>query len=173
MTNSQVVERFYNAFSKLDYSEMTALLSQNIIYQDPIFGMLEGEPVFSLWQMKCKRLREFSFSYTNIEELDAEYIRCDWKISFFHRPTGDVVTMPGKAYMKIIDGKITEHSDAYKISDWLSVTQGWKGKFFGWMGFMQRKEQNTYRSLLERYIRNKNLFKDAGKRSHDYDFSDQ
>lgn len=173
MLNKEIVERFYSAFSELDFPTLSSCLSENIIYHDPIFGLLEGEPVFYLWQMKCERLREFSFTFSNIEELDAEYTTCNWQISFFHRPTGDVVTMPGKAYMRIADGKIIEHSDGYKISEWLTVTQGWKGKLFGWTGYMKRKEENIYRKILERYIRNKNLFKDEIKRSHDYDFSDR
>lgn len=173
MLNKEVVERFYTAFSKSDYAVLASCLSQNIIYHDPIFGLLEADQVFNLWQMKCERLRNFSFEFSNIQELDREYVSCNWKISFFHRPTGDVVTMPGKAYMRIIDEKITEHSDGYKLSEWLAVTKGWKGKLLGWTHAMQRKEQNIYRKLLERYIKNKNLFTDKGHRSHDYDFADR
>lgn len=173
MLNKEVVENFYNAFSLLDYSTLKNYLSPNVIYNDPVFGLLEGDAVFKLWKMKCERLREFSFEFGNIEELDNEYATCEWKISFFHRPTGDVVTMPGKAHLRILNNLIAEHSDAYKMSDWLAASKGLRGKLLGWTGFMKRKEQNIYRRLLDRYINTKQIFSNEEKRSHDYDFSDR
>lgn len=173
MTISKVTEQFFSAFSKLDFNQMANLLSEDILYYDPIFGLLEGEPVFDLWQMRCERLKQFSFSVNNIEELDTEYSTCQWSISFFHRPAGKVITQHGKSHMRIIDGKITEQSEGYKLSDWLAAAYGWKGKLFGWTGDLKRKEQNNYRKMLDHYISNKSLFINDETRSHDYDYSDR
>ncbi len=173
MTNSNVIEQFYTAFSHLNYQQMAGLLSENIIFHDPMFGLLEGEPVFDLWQMRCERLKQFSFSFNGIEELDAEYATCHWSTSFFHRPAGKVVTQHGKSYMRIIDEKIVEHSDGYKLSDWLNAAYGLKGRLLGWTGFMKRKEQNFYRNMLNNFNKNKRLFTDGDKLRHDSDFSDR
>ena len=53
-----------------------------------------------------------------------------------------------KAFMRLKDGKIIEHSDAFKLSKWASQALGWKGALFGWMGWMQRKIQKGARKSL-------------------------
>jgi len=172
MKNTEIVEKFYTAFSKLDHSGMEGCLSENIVYHDPMYGVLDGEPVFALWRMRCTYLHDLSIKFSNIEALDGEYAICDWEISFFHRSAGHV-TMPGKAYMRIINGKIAEHSEGYRISKWLSTTYGWKGKLFGWTGYMKRREQNYYKDMLNRFMNNELLVDDGVKRRRDYDLSDR
>lgn len=173
MSNTEIVEQFYSAFSKLDFQTLSKYLSQDVVYYDPLWGLLEGDLVFYLWQMKCESLSYFSFQYHDIEELDSEYITCKWETRFFYKKSGTHVKMNGKAYMRINNGLITEHSDGYKLSDWLAATRGWKGKLLGWTGYMKRKEESIHREQLERYIKNKSLFTSSGRRSHDYDFSDR
>ncbi|MFV0605667.1 MAG: nuclear transport factor 2 family protein [Niabella sp.] len=173
MKGKEIVENFYEAFSKLDYADLTRYLSADIIYHDPIFGLLEGDVVFSMWQMKCERLKHFSFHINNFQQIDDEYITCEWQATFLNGRTGKMVTMPAKAFMRILDGKITEHSDGYKLSHWLTVTKGWKGMLFGWTGYMKRREQNFYRTLLNNFANDKNMFKDRGKIMHDHDVSDR
>jgi hypothetical protein len=65
------------------------------------------------------------------------------------------VTNNIKAFMRIKDGKITEHSDAFRLSTWIAQAFGWKGVWFGWTGFMKRKIQNTARKSLEKFMQQK------------------
>ena len=61
-----------------------------------------------------------------------------------------------KAFMRIKDGKIIEHSDAFRLSTWLDQALGWKGVWFGWTGFMKRAIQNNARKNLLKFMEKKN-----------------
>jgi hypothetical protein len=54
--------------------------------------------------------------------------------------------------MRIQDGKIIEHSDAFKLSVWSAQALGWRGTLFGWTGFMKRKIRENARKNLERFM---------------------
>lgn len=171
--NKPIVEEFFNAFSVGQVDKMLKLLDENIIYNDPIFGVLNGEEVRDMWMFKCNYLKDFSLTINAIDELDEEYATCNWTAKFFRNQTGHYLTMNIKSYLKIDNGKITEQSDAYKLSDWLAKVYGLKGRLFGWTGVMKKNEQIKYRGLLEKYVKASQLFKSGGKRQHDYDLFDQ
>ena len=62
-----------------------------------------------------------------------------------------------KAFMRLKDGKIIEHSDGFKLSKWAAQALGWKGELFGWMGWMKRKIQKNARANLVKFIEAKSV----------------
>ena len=54
--------------------------------------------------------------------------------------------------LKLKDGKIIEHSDAFKLSKWAAQALGFKGELLGWTGFMKRKIQKNARMNLIKFI---------------------
>lgn len=155
MQNEQVVERFYTAFQNLDYKTMQESYSEDIIFSDPVFLMLKGDEVKDMWEMLCKNARNFSLSFSDITLLDEEYATCKWVATYDFSKTGRRVVNNVKAYMRIKDGKIIEHSDAFRLSTWLSQALGWKGILFGWTGFMKRKVQKNARKSLHAFQQSK------------------
>lgn len=155
-SNADVVSRFYSAFQKLDYETMNSCYSDDIVFSDPAFGLLKGDEVKAMWEMLCKRAKGFSLEFSNIQLLDEEYATCNWVATYTFAQTGRKVVNNIKAYMRLKDGKITEHSDAFKISKWSAQALGWKGSLFGWMGWMQRKIQKNARKGLMAFIEKKN-----------------
>ena len=153
--NQQVIERFYNAFQQLDYATMQDCYSDDIIFSDPVFGLLKGEEAKAMWEMLCKNARDFKLTYSNIELLDEEYATCQWAASYIFSKTGNKVENKIKAYMRFRDGKIIEHSDAFRLSTWLSQAMGWKGVLFGWTGFMKRAVQKNARKSLDAFMNKK------------------
>ena len=151
-TNEEVISRFYSAFQKLDYKTMNDCYSEDIVFNDPVFGLLRGEEATCMWEMLCKNAKDFSLSFSNIQLLDEEYATCNWVATYTFSKTGRRVVNHIKAFMRLKDGKITEHSDAFKISKWASQALGWKGELFGWMGWMKRKVQRSARANLIKFI---------------------
>lgn len=151
--NAELVSRFYSAFQKLDYQSMNDCYAEDIIFSDPAFGMLQGKEVFSMWEMLCKRAKDFTLTFSDIELLDDEYATCKWTASYIFSGTGRRVVNNIKAYMRIKDGRIIEHSDAFKLSKWASQALGWKGALFGWMGWFKRKVQKNARKGLEKFMK--------------------
>jgi ketosteroid isomerase-like protein len=151
-THADIISKFYTAFQKLDYQAMNSCYSDNIIFNDPAFGMLHGEEAKAMWEMLCTKAKDFSLTYSNIQSLDEEYATCDWVATYTFSQTGNKVVNHIKAFMKLKEGKIIEHSDAFRLSKWAAQALGWKGVLFGWMGWMQRKIKKSARVNLEKFM---------------------
>ena len=152
--NETVIHNFYQSFQKLDHQGMNACYADEITFSDAVFILLKDDEVRAMWEMLCKNAKDFSLTYGNIEELDHEYAICEWTAKYTFSKTGRPVVNKIKAYMKLQDGKIIEHSDAFRLSDWISQAFGWKGVLFGWTGFMKRTVRKAARKSLERYMLN-------------------
>lgn len=155
--HEQIISRFYAAFQKLDYQTMNDCYSEDIIFSDPAFGVLNGDEVRAMWEMLCRNASNFSLTYSNIQMLDEEYATCDWIASYTFSKTGRKVINKIKAYMKFYDGKIIEHSDAFRLSTWIGQALGWKGVLFGWTGYMKKAVQKNARKNLESFMAKKNI----------------
>ena len=157
--NKQTIERFYTAFQQLDYNAMQQCYSDDIIFSDPVFLLLKGEEVRAMWEMLCKNARNFSLSFSDIELIDEEYATCGWTASYTFSKTGKKVVNNVKAFMKLKDGKIIEHSDGFRLSTWAAQALGWKGILLGWTGFMKRGIQKNARKNLAYFMQSKNASK--------------
>lgn len=155
-TNKELISNFYAAFQKLDHQGMTRLYSVDIVFFDPIFGLLKGDEAKYMWEMLCKNATNFSLSYGNIIELDHEYCTCDWVANYTFSKTGRNVVNKIKANMRFAEGKIIEHSDAFSLHKWSKQALGLTGELFGWNSIFQRKIKNQAKRNLLRYIQSQN-----------------
>ena len=71
--NEAIINRFYTAFAQLDYKTMQDCYSDDAVFSDPVFGLLQGAEVKAMWEMLCKSAKNFSLTYNNIDLLDEEY----------------------------------------------------------------------------------------------------
>lgn len=154
-TNTDIVRKFYSAFQQLDWQTMTSCYDDDIVFSDPAFGLLRGEEAKAMWEMLCKNAKDLSLTFSNIEMLDEEYTTCNWTACYTFSKTGRKVVNHIKAFMKFQNGKIIEHSDAFKLSKWAAQALGWKGILLGWTGFMKRKIQKNARKNLIAFIEKK------------------
>ena len=77
--NEEIIDRFYSAFQKLDYRTMQDCYSADVVFNDPVFGILQfGEPQ-AMWQMLCLRAVDFTLQYENIRICN---LRMDCNIYF-------------------------------------------------------------------------------------------
>lgn len=154
-SNTEVITKFYTAFQQLDYRTMNSCYSDEIVFSDPAFGLLRGDEVKCMWEMLCKNAKDFSLTFSNIQLLDDEYATCNWVATYTFSKTGRKVVNHIKAFMLLKDGKIIEHSDAFKLSKWAAQALGLKGVLFGWSGFMKRRIQKNARKNLIKFIEKK------------------
>ena len=154
-SNKELIEKFYTAFQQLDYNTMQECYSDDIIFSDPVFMVLKGEEARCMWEMLCRNARNFSLSFSDIELIDDEYATCSWTATYIFSKTGNKVVNNIKAFMRIKDGKIIEHSDGFRLSAWAAQALGWKGVLFGWTGFMKRGIQKNARRNLAYFMQSK------------------
>ena len=151
-SNKELVNDFYTAFQQLDYAGMNRCYSDDIVFFDPVFGLLKGREAGCMWEMLCKNAKDFSLTYGNIRELDEEYCTCDWVANYTFSRTGRKVINQIRANMRFAGGRIIEHSDAFSLHTWSTQALGLTGKLFGWNSFFQRKIKNQAKRNLMKFM---------------------
>lgn len=152
MTNKETINTFYSAFQQLDYQTMQSCYHPEAVFNDPAFGLLDVNETKAMWEMLCKRAKDFSLVYGNIQLLDEEYTTCDWTASYKFAKTGRRVINKITAHMKFKDGLIIEHTDAFDIYKWTRQALGLPGLLFGWSPWMNKKIQKQARESLQKFM---------------------
>jgi len=153
--NEQLISDFYTGFQRLDYKKMTDCYSDDIVFFDPVFGILKAEEAKAMWEMLCKNAKDFSLVFGNIVALDHEYYTCDWVATYTFSKTGRRVVNKIKAHMLIANGKITEHSDGFSVHKWSMMALGFSGWLLGWNSFFQNRIKKQARRNLDKFMANK------------------
>jgi len=149
--NEALMSRFYSAFQKRDYAVMQDCYADKVIFYDPVFEDLVDDEVKRMWEMLCKRASDLSIEFNNVRA-DEEYGTCDWNASYTFAKTGRKVVNNIRAHMRFKDGKIIEHTDQFKLSNWCRQALGWPGALFGTMNWFQRKVRRSAQQSLYDYI---------------------
>ncbi len=157
MTNTEVVTKFYSAFQKLDSASMKECYSDEAIFQDPAFGVLDGSEVKAMWEMLCKNAKDFSLAFDQLQPEDEEYITCRWIANYTFSATGRKVENRIKAYLRIKDGKIIEHTDYFNFWRWSRQALGLSGWLLGWSSFYKLQVTKQARERLTKYMEKNNL----------------
>lgn len=148
----QLIKNFYTAFQQLDAAAMNSCYSEDIVFFDPVFGLLKGAEAKTMWQMLCKNARNFSLTYSNITELDDEYCTCDWIATYTFFATGKTVVNKVKANMRFANEKIIEHSDAFSVHQWSKQAFGITGTLLGWNSIFQNRIKHTAKKNLLKFM---------------------
>ena len=152
ITGENLITGFYSAFQRLDADSMNSFYHNDIVFFDPVFDLLKGNEVKQMWKMLCSNAKDFSLSFSDISDKGEGYYTCNWTASYTFSATGRSVINRVKAYMKIENGKIIEHSDGFSLHQWASQALGFSGKLFGWNRFFQRKIKLKARKKLLAYM---------------------
>lgn len=131
---------------------MQACYSDDAVFSDPVFGLLDAAETRAMWEMLCKRAKDFSLVYGNIQLLDEEYATADWTATYLFSQTNRRVVNKVRAHMRLRDGLIIEHSDAFAIYRWTRQALGLTGLVFGWTAFLNRRIQKQARAGLEKFM---------------------
>ena len=151
--NEEIIDRFYSAFQKLDYRTMQDCYSADVVFNDPVFGILQfGEPQ-AMWQMLCLRAVDFTLQYENIRIIDEEYATCEWTATYIFSASKRKVVNKIKAHLRIIDGKIVEHTDKFNLYAWAKQALGVPGILFGWTSWFQNKIRKNAKVGLYKFMK--------------------
>lgn len=63
------IEQFYGEFNSLDAEKMVSQYHREVIFEDPAFGILEGERAKNMWRMLCasQKGKQFMARVSQIE----------------------------------------------------------------------------------------------------------
>ncbi|WP_087733471.1 nuclear transport factor 2 family protein [Paraburkholderia piptadeniae] len=134
--NAALIERFYEAFQRLDVDAMAACYASDVTFGDPVFGELHGAEVSDMWRMLVSRAQELTLAFSHVAADDAGG-SAHWVASYVFSQTGRTVVNPVDARFVFRDGLIVEHRDRFDLWRWASQALGAKGALFGWTPFAQ------------------------------------
>ena len=157
MSNTELVTRFYSAFQKLDYATMQDCYGDEVIFQDPVFGVLNGIDAKSMWEMLAKNAKNFSLVFSDIKADDEEYINCKWVATYTFSATNRRVVNRIQAYIRIQNGKITEHTDHFNFWSWARQAMGLSGWLLGWSSFFQSQVRSKALENLKKFMDKKGI----------------
>ena len=157
MSNTELVTRFYSAFQKLDYATMQDCYGDEVIFQDPVFGVLNGIDAKSMWEMLAKNAKNFSLVFSDIKAEDEEYINCEWVATYTFSATNRRVVNRIQAYIRIQNGKITEHTDHFNFWSWARQAMGLSGWLLGWSSFFQSQVRSKALENLKKFMDKKGI----------------
>ena len=148
--NEATIHRFFTAYQNKEYTTMQNCYSKDAVYNSPIYGLINAEHVKAMWEMICKTNEEESLHFEKIELLDHEYTTCDWSLAYYY--TNRRINNKIKSYLRLENGLIIEHTDAFDLYKWSRMAFGLTGLLIGWSKFFQKKIQKSTRNKLSEFI---------------------
>lgn len=152
MTAVQIADKFYNAFSNHNSSEMINLYHEDVIFSDPAFGILKGDRAKKMWDMLLSNDQSnLTIQYQIIESSDHD-ATIKWIAKYRFGPSKRSVVNHVTARLKIDKGKIVEHQDSFNLWKWSKQALGISGLLLGWTSFMRNKIQQKTNHTLDKFI---------------------
>lgn len=149
-----LINAFYDAFQNLDGKKMVSFYHKDIIFEDPAFGILEGNRAKAMWQMLCESQKGKNF---RVETSDITENTAHWEAFYNFSKTGRKVHNKIDAQFEFKDGLIIGHKDNFNLHNWAKQAMGFKGWLLGNTSFFKRKLQSQTNYLLDSYINEKKL----------------
>jgi len=149
--NEQLIEEFYAAFATGNAKTMASCYHEDIVFQDPVFGILRGKEVADMWQMLIESSKgDLKIEFSEVEA-NAQTGSARWIATYHFSKTNLPVVNDIKAAFEFRDGLIIKHNDHFDFYKWVRQAFGLQGILLGWTHFMQRKIQQQARLSLDKY----------------------
>jgi ketosteroid isomerase-like protein len=146
-----VIERFYEAFSRRDATSMNACYHPDVTFSDPVFTELRGDRARAMWEMLCERGKDLRVEASDIA-VEGEQGRAHWEAWYTFSATGRKVHNVIDATFAFKDGLIYQHTDAFDLKRWARQALGPLAGFMAGSPFIQKKIQGTAVQSLEQYL---------------------
>ncbi|MBO6880074.1 nuclear transport factor 2 family protein [Winogradskyella sp.] len=153
-----LIETFYKAFNNLDANTMCSCYHEDIVFEDPAFGRLEGVRAKAMWQMLCESQNDknFKVEVSNINSNDTEG-SAHWEAYYIFSKSGRKVHNKIDAQFEFKDGLIINHKDNFNLHKWARQALGFKGLVIGRTRYFKNKLKAQTNRLLDKYIDEKKL----------------
>lgn len=148
----ELITKFYTAFKNLDAETMVSYYHDDIVFEDPAFGVLKGEHAKNMWLMllASQKGKDFKVTFSDVKA-NKNSGTALWEAKYVFSKTGRHVHNKVSAYFEFKDGLIIKHTDTFNLHKWASQAIGLKGKLLGGTNFFKRELQKQTNSLLDKF----------------------
>lgn len=143
-----LIEQFYEAFTNHDAEGMASCYHDDVVFEDPAFGVLKKEHASNMWRMllASQKGKSFKVVASNFQEDSAH-----WEAFYTFSKTGRKVHNKVDARFEFKDGKIIKHTDHFDLHAWSRQAMGFQGALLGWTGFFKKKLQAQTNGMLAKF----------------------
>ena len=151
----ETIEKFYQSFDQLDAEGMVSCYHEDVVFEDPGFGLLKGKRAGDMWRMLCEsqKGKDFRIEASDIS-FDGETGSAHWEAHYDFSKTGRRVHNIIEAKFKFKDGLIIDHRDHFNLHRWARQALGFQGLLLGGTGFFRKKLHLQTNKLLDKFIQN-------------------
>ncbi len=148
----KIIEQFYTAFTNLDGDGMAACYHDDIVFEDPAFGVLKGEKAKNMWRMLCQSQKgqNFVVEYSKVEAFKDKG-SAHWEAHYTFSKTNRKVHNIIDAEFEFKDGKIIRHTDHFDLHNWSKQALGLQGWLMGWSSFFKKKLNEQTNGMLRKF----------------------
>jgi len=136
--NHQLIADFFTAMHQHDFSKMQNIYANDIAFFDPMFQYFNEGQVMMMWRFRIENAASFSVDFSNITDEGDGYFTVDVVLHYVN-PKNKPIHLKMKSYLRIINNKIAEHSDAYSIHGLCKQERGISGNWIGWNRMYQNR----------------------------------
>ncbi len=147
----ELIEKFYTGLNNRDADTMISCYHDDIVFEDPGFGILKGDRAKNMWRMLCKNGKDLKVEFSKVEANDQNG-SAHWEAWYTFSKTGRSIHNKIDAQFEFKDGKIIKHTDYFNLHQWASQAIGWKGKLLGGTGFFKKKLMQQTNRMLDKFI---------------------
>lgn len=130
---NNIIETFYKAFNDLDAETMVDCYHDDIVFEDPAFGILKGNRAKNMWRMLChsQKGKDFKITFSNVNSNENSGI-AHWEAFYTFSKSNRKVHNKIEARFEFQDGKIIRHTDVFNLNNWAKQALG---TFAYWYSF--------------------------------------
>ena len=154
MNNKELIEKFYKAFQQKNAEEMISCYSNEIEFEDPAFGKLNGSRAKAMWKMLCNNATDLKIEFSGIEVKENSG-SAKWQAWYTFGKTGRKVHNIISAEFEFKNEKIIKHTDTFNLRKWAGQALGLKGYLLGWTYFFKKNIKIQTNYLLDKYLKSK------------------
>lgn len=150
--NTDMIERFYDAFAACDGEAMEACYAPDVRFSDPVFTDLHGPEAGGMWRMLTGQATDLRVKLVeHAAEGDTGTAR--WVADYTFSRTGRPVHNDVRASLRFgPDGLITEHTDDFDFWAWSRQALGPSGTLLGWTPIVRNAVRRQARENLDSFL---------------------
>jgi hypothetical protein len=149
--NDDLIQRFYEAFARLDGDSMAACYAPAARFSDPVFSDLRDDEPGAMWKMLTGRAKDLRVELAE-HEADDQRGSAHW-LADYTFSTGRKVHNDVRARFRFDAGLFAEHEDSFSFYAWARQALGPVGLALGWTPIVQAKVRREARAGLDEYRR--------------------
>ncbi len=150
--NETLIRKFYEAFARLDGSEMAACYAPDVSFSDPVFPDLQGPRAGGMWKMLTARAKDLKLATSGFRA-DDRTGEAHWEAWYTFSGTGRAVHNIIDARFEFRDGLIVRHVDTFDFWRWSRQALGLPGVLLGWSPMLRNKVRAQAAKGLDLFLK--------------------